>query len=65
MNKEPLFVEQRAEKSYAIRGSERASAVCETQQEAILRAKMMTKGPVLAERVRRTKLGTPNKWRHT
>jgi hypothetical protein len=67
MKKEQLFVEQRPDKTYAVRrgGSARASIVCDTQREAIIRAKAMTDGPVVAERVRDTKVGGRDQWRKT
>lgn len=65
MSKEPLFIEQRDDSTYAVRrgGSERASAVHGTQKEAIQHAKRMTNGPVVAERVRNTKFGGRDQWR--
>lgn len=65
MSNEPLFIEQRNDNTYAIRrgGSDRASAVHDTQLEAIDHAKRMTNGPVLAERVRNTKVGGRDQWR--
>ncbi len=66
MNDMRLFVERRPEGDYAVRkpNSERASAVCRTQAEAIARAKEMSHGTApLVERVRYTTGGKPDKWR--
>src|SRR5947209_6228931 len=60
MAKDELFVERRSQGDYAVRrgGSERASAVEQTQAEAIERAKEINNGgPVLVERVRNTDVG--------
>jgi pyridoxine/pyridoxamine 5'-phosphate oxidase len=61
-----LFVERRAEGDYAVRkpNSERASAVAPTQAEAIKRAKELNPTAVVhVERVRKTNVGKPDKWR--
>jgi len=61
-----LFIEQRPEGDYAVRrsGSERASAVEQTQAEAITRARELSNGgPILVERVRNTSVGGRDKWR--
>jgi Uncharacterized protein conserved in bacteria (DUF2188) len=65
MSDKRLFVERRSEGDYAVRkpGSERASAVCRTQAEAIARAKELSGVPPLVERVRHTSGGNPDKWR--
>jgi hypothetical protein len=66
MTKERLFVERRPEGDYAVRkpNSERASAVLPTQKEAIQRARELNPDiDPLVERVRRTKVGEPDKWR--
>ncbi len=66
MSDKRLFVERREEGDYAIRkpNSERASAVCRTQADAIKRAKELSHGvPPLVERVRNTTGGKPDKWR--
>jgi pyridoxine/pyridoxamine 5'-phosphate oxidase len=64
---EKIFVEQRpVERDYAVRrpGSERASAVTSTQAEAINRAsEIAPNARVLVERVRKTSVGRPDKWR--
>lgn len=66
MDKDQLFVERRPQGDYAVRrpNSERASAVCPTQAEAIQRARELNpeKAP-LVERVRNTNRGHPDKWR--
>lgn len=61
-----LYVERREDNTYAVRkpGSERASAVTQTQAEAIERAKQLNPdAAVHVERVRNTTGGTPDKWR--
>jgi hypothetical protein len=61
-----LYVERREDNSYAVRkpGSERASAVTQTQAEAIERAKQLNPdAAVHVERVRNTTGGKPDKWR--
>ena len=66
MAKRELYVERRDEGDYAIRrpGSERASDVCDTQAEAIERARDIDpKAAIHVERVRFTSQGTPDKWR--
>ena len=66
MPKERLFVERRPEGDYAVRrpNSQRASAVCPTQAEAIQRARELNPDiQPLVERVRRTDAGGPDKWR--
>jgi hypothetical protein len=60
MSKNQLFVERREQGDYAVRrpNSQRASAVCETQAEAIDRARDL--GPdaqILVEWVRHTFVG--------
>jgi Uncharacterized protein conserved in bacteria (DUF2188) len=62
-----LYVERREEGDYAVRrpGSERASAVEETQAEAIQRAREIEPGAAIhVERVRHTDQGSPDKWRN-
>lgn len=64
--KNDLYIERRAEGDYAIRkpNSERASAVRETQKEAINRAKEINPNATIhVERVRYTNGGKPDKWR--
>jgi hypothetical protein len=66
MSNRDLFVEQRPQGDFAVRrgNSERASAVANTQTEAIARARELnTGGTVLVERVRHTSVGKPDQWR--
>lgn len=65
MSNDPLFIEQRDDGKYAVKraNAERASEVCDTQADAIERAKQLTKGPIHVERVRHTSGGSPDKWR--
>ena len=61
-----IFIEKREEGDFAIRrpGSERASKVEQTQQEAIQEArKMFPDTAILVERVKETDKGSPDKWR--
>ncbi|MFM0292245.1 DUF2188 domain-containing protein [Paraburkholderia sp. RL17-380-BIE-A] len=61
-----LFIERRDDKKFAVRkaGSERASAVTQTQAEAIARAKELNpEAAIHVERVRTTTVGKPDKWR--
>jgi hypothetical protein len=65
-DKNELFVERREQGDYAVRrgGAERASAVENTQAEAIERAREIQPGAaVLVERVRNTSRGRRDKWR--
>jgi uncharacterized protein YdaT len=65
-NKDQLFVEQREQGDYAVRrgGADRASAVCDTQKEAIERARELNPNQApLVERVRDTKVGGRDQWR--
>jgi hypothetical protein len=65
-NKDQLFVERRSQGDYAVRkgNAERASAVADTQAEAIEIAKKMNPDSTpLVERVRYTDKGKPDKWR--
>ena len=65
-SKDEFFIEQRDEGDYAVRrgGSERASAVEKTQEEAIDKAQKMNPGAtILVERVRNTDKGGRDKWR--
>ncbi|MDR3402975.1 MAG: DUF2188 domain-containing protein [Chthoniobacter sp.] len=67
MNKNEIYVERREEGDYAVRrpGSERASAIAPTQQEAIERAKEIAPDAAIhVERVRHTSEGKPDKWRN-
>ena len=66
MSKKELYVERREEGDYAIRrpGSERASDVCDTQAEAIERAREIAPDAAIhVERVRDTNRGSRDKWR--
>lgn len=66
MAKNRLFVERRPQGDYAVRkgGSERASAVRDTQKEAIERAwELNPEVAPLVERVRNTSVGGRDKWR--
>jgi uncharacterized protein YdaT len=66
MPKKELYVERREEGDYAVRrpGSDRASEVCDTQSEAIDRAREIEPNAAIhVERVRFTSRGTPDKWR--
>ena len=67
MPKKELYVERRIEGDYAIRrpGSERASDVCDTQGEAVDRAREIDPAAAIhVERVRSTKYGSRDKWRN-
>ena len=66
MTNKKLFIERRPQGDYAVRrpGSERASTVAPTQAAAIDEARRMDPdATVLAERVRFTTGGKPDKWR--
>ena len=66
MPKKELYVERREEGDYAVRrpGSERASDVCDTQAEAIDRARNIDPDAAIhVERVRDTNRGSRDKWR--
>ena len=66
MSNKRLFVEQRPEGDYAVRrvNSKRASAVADTQAEAIAIAREMDPGKSPdVERVRHTSKGNPDQWR--
>lgn len=66
MQKKELYVERREERDYAIRrpDSERASDVCDTQAEAIERARDIDPNAAIhVERVRNTGRGSRDKWR--
>jgi uncharacterized protein YdaT len=61
-----IYVEQTDDGRYAVRkpGAERASAITDTQKEAIERAKEIAPGSNPdVERVRHTKVGKPDQWR--
>jgi uncharacterized protein YdaT len=67
MAKKEIYVEQRLTRDYAVRqpGSERASAVEQTQREAIERAREIApNAAVHVERVRHTNRGRPDEWRN-
>jgi hypothetical protein len=64
--KKELYVERREGGDYAVRrpGSERASDVCDTQAEAIERARELNPDAAIhVERVRETSQGSRHKWR--
>jgi hypothetical protein len=66
MSNKDLFVERRDQGDFALRkaNSQRASVVADTQAEAIAGAyKLDPDATVLVERVRRTSVGKPDKWR--
>jgi Uncharacterized protein conserved in bacteria (DUF2188) len=66
MPKGEIFVERREQGDYAVRqpDSERASAVCPTEKEAIERAREIApEASILVERVRDTKRGGRDNWR--
>lgn len=66
MARAELFIERREQGDYAVRkpGSERASAVLQTQAEAIERARELNPdAAVHVERVRDTNVGGRDKWR--
>ena len=61
-----FFIERRTEGDYAVRrpDSDRASAVAETQAEAIERAREIDpNATIFVERVRDTSIGHRDKWR--
>jgi hypothetical protein len=59
-----IYVEQEGDGSYAARQNKRIIATGQTQREAIDRARRAEPDdPVLAERVRDTKVGGRDKWR--
>ncbi len=61
-----LFIERRDDGSYAVEkaNSQRASAVADTQKEAIERAKQLNPDAAIhVERVRNTANGGRDKWR--
>jgi uncharacterized protein YdaT len=66
MKSNKIYVERRDQGDYAVRraGAQRASAVESTQGEAIHRAQEIAPGAgIHVERVRNTKVGSPDKWR--
>ena len=61
-----IYIERRDDGKYAVKreGAERASAITDTQKEAIERAKEISPGTNPdVERVRKTQVGGPDKWR--
>ncbi|MBL6612398.1 MAG: DUF2188 domain-containing protein [Alphaproteobacteria bacterium] len=65
-NNDRLYIEQRDQGDFAVRrgGADRASAVEETQKEAIERARALNpNATILVERVRNTNVGRRDKWR--
>jgi len=67
MAKNEIYIERRSEGDYAIRrpGSERASAVEQTQREAIERGREIApNAAVHVERQRHTTRGRPDHWRN-
>lgn len=65
-NKGQFYIERRPEGNYAVRrgGADRASAVEDTQAEAIARARKMDPGvQIHVERARNTSNGLRDKWR--
>jgi len=66
MSKNQLFVEPRADGGFSVSRSDakRASAVCDTQADAIARARALNPGVApAAARVRHTDHGHPDQWR--
>ena len=66
MNDDQFYIERRPDGDYAIRrgGAQRASAIEDTQAEAIARARQMdVEAPIHVERVRNTSKGSRDRWR--
>lgn len=66
MAKVELYIEKREQGDYAIRrpGSERASAICRTVEEAVARSRQINPDTaVYVERVCDTNVGGRDKWR--
>jgi hypothetical protein len=66
MSEGPLFIERQHDGRYAVKraNTQRASAVTETQAEAIQRARELSPdAPIHVERVRTASGGSPDKWR--
>jgi hypothetical protein len=66
MSDKRIYVEQRPQGDYAVRraNSDRASDVLPTQAKAIERARELSPNATPhVERVRRTTVGSPDKWR--
>lgn len=64
-NSNRLYIERRPQGDYALTwgGAKRASGVCDTQREAIERARELEPEAVMVERVRDTSKGARDKWR--
>jgi hypothetical protein len=66
MSSKQLFIEPRSDGGYSVKrpDAQRASAVCDTQAQAIARARELNPGvaPAVA-RVRHTDHGYPDQWR--
>ncbi len=59
-----IFVEQKDDGTYKATQNKRVIAKGDTQAEAIAKAhQVKPNDPILAERVRNTKVGSPDKWR--
>jgi len=66
MNEDQFFIERTDSGDYAVRrgGAQRASAIEDTQAEAIARARQIDpSAPIHVERVRNTDKGSRDKWR--
>jgi len=66
MSKDQLFIEQRKQGDFAVKkgNADRASAIADTQAEAIAIAKKLNpESTPLVERVRYTSRGKPDQWR--
>lgn len=67
MSDDKFFIERRPGGDYAVRkpGSERASAIADTQAEAIQKARNLNQDATIhVERVRDTEKGHRDKWRN-
>jgi hypothetical protein len=65
-NHNAWYIERRPDGKYAVSrgGAQRASAICNTQAEAIVKAKEMDASmPIHVERVRDVATGNRDKWR--
>ena len=65
-NEDQFYIERRDDGDYAVRrgGSQCASAIEDTQAEAIARARQIDpEAAIHVERVRNTDIGSPDKWR--
>jgi uncharacterized protein YdaT len=66
MNNGQWYIERNGEGDYSLKkgGAKRASAIEDTQEEAIKRAREIdAEAPIHVERQRRTGRGLPDKWR--